>query len=131
MIVSNTQELLDYIYEEQKIKFPNQTKQQTERKMRAEILELQQANLTYWNTGSKQDAEAIMYEKADVIIMANRLYQEYQDEVAWLILSELYNYETAKFVKAKWDIVKNRPYIKDKNGNYQHTKECNNGVKIY
>lgn len=41
MIVSNTQELLDSIYEEQKIKFPNQTKQQTERKMRAEILELQ------------------------------------------------------------------------------------------
>lgn len=72
-----------------------------------------------------------MYEKADVIIMANRLYQEYQDEVAWLILSELYNYETAKYVKAKWDIVKKRPYIRDKNGNYQHQKEYNNGFKVF
>lgn len=131
MIISNTQELLDSIYEEQKIKFPDQTREQTERKMRTEIIELQQANLKYWNTGSKKDAEAIMLEKADVIIMANRLYQEYQDEVAWLILSELYNYETAKYVKMKWEIVKLRTYIKDKEGNYQHKKGCYYGFEKF
>lgn len=54
MTVSNSQELLDYIYERQKIKFPNQTREQTERKLRGEIIELQEANRLYWNTGLKE-----------------------------------------------------------------------------
>lgn len=128
MTVSNTQELLDYVYERQKIKFPNQTREQTERKLRGEIIELQEANRRYWMTGSKKHAEAIKFEEADVIIMANRLYQEYKDELAWAILSRYYNYESAKYVKAKWDIVEQRQYIRDANGNYQH-KEIKNGFK--
>lgn len=123
MMVSNTQELLDYVYERQKIKFPDQTREQTERKLRGEIIELQQATMKYWNTGSRHNADEIMFEKADIIIMANRLYQEYQDELAWAILSTYYNYETARYVKAKWDIVEKRRYVKDANGNYQHVKE--------
>lgn len=123
MIVSNNQELLDYIYERQRIKFPHQTRQQTERKLRGEIIELQEANRLYWYTSSKENAEAIKFEEADVIIMANRLYQEYQDELAWAILSRYYNYETAKYVKEKWEMVEKRTYKKDKNGNYQHEEE--------
>ena len=125
-MVSNTEELLDYIYERQKKKFPDQTREQTERKLRGEIIELQEANRLYWNTGSKEHAEAIKFEEADVIIMANRLYQEYQDELAWAILSRYYNYESAKYVKAKWEIVEQRPYVKDEHGNYQHKK----GVRL-
>ena len=131
MIVSNTEELLDYIYERQKIKFPNQTRDQTERKLRGEILELQEANMAFWNTGSKHYAEAIKFEEADVIIMANRLYQEYQDELAWAILSRYYNYESAKYVKAKWDIVEKRKYFRDANGNYQHEEEVKNETKAF
>lgn len=123
MMVSNTQELLDYVYERQKIKFPDQTREQTERKLRGEIIELQQATMKYWNTGSRHNADEIMFEKADIIILANRLYQEHQDELAWAILSTYYNYETARYVKAKWDIVEKRRYVKDANGNYQHVKE--------
>lgn len=126
MMVSNTEELLDYIYERQKKKFPDQTREQTERKLRGEIIELQEANRLYWNTGSKEHAEAIKFEEADVIIMANRLYQEYQDELAWAILSRYYNYESAKYVKAKWEIVEERTYVKDEHGNYQHKK----GVRL-
>ena len=123
MTVSNNQELLDYIYERQRIKFPYQTRQQTERKLRGEIIELQEANRLYWYAPSKENAEAIKFEEADVIIMANRLYQDYQDELAWAILSRYYNYESAKYVKEKWEMVEKRTYKKDKNGNYQHEKE--------
>lgn len=123
MIVSNTQELLDSIYERQKIKFPNQSREQTTRKLRAEIIELQEANRLYWMTGSKEHAEAVKFEEADVIIMANRLYQDFQDELAWAILSRYYNYESAKYMKMKWDIVEQRTYKKDVYGNYQHEKK--------
>lgn len=131
MTVANSQDLLDYIYERQKKKFPDQTREQTERKLRGEILELQEANRLYWMTGSKHHAEAIKFEEADVVIMANRLYQEYQDELAWAILSRYYNYESAKYVKAKWDIVETRPYKKDENGNYQHEEEIKNESKMF
>ena len=119
-MISNTQEFLDYIYERHKIKFPNQTREQTTRKLRGEIIELQEANRLYWMTGSKEHAEAVKFEEADVIIMANRLYQDFQDELAWAILSRYCNYESAKYVKMKWDIVEQRKYKKDANGNYQH-----------
>lgn len=131
MMISNTQELLDYIYERQKIKFPNQSREQTTRKLRAEIIELQEANRLYWMTGSKEHAEAIKFEEADVIIMANRLYQDFQDELAWAILSKYYNYESAKYVKMKWDIVEQRTYKKDANGNYQHEKGEKNEFKRF
>jgi hypothetical protein len=113
----NTETLLDYIYERQLAKFPDQTREQTERKLRAEILELQEARRNLFFGGSR---EAVMYEKADVIIMANRLWRDFNDEMAWMILDSMYDYETARYVELKWKIVEQRTYIKDEYGNYQH-----------
>lgn len=122
-MISNSQELLDYIYEQQKIKFGNTTKEELYRKLRCEIIELQEANRNYWLDGevhNKELSDAIKFEEADIIIVANRLYQEFQDEVAWALLSKYYNYESAQYVKQKWDIVQKRTYIRDRNGNWQH-----------
>lgn len=115
----NTETLLDYVYERQLIKFPDQTREQTERKLRAEILELQEARRNLYFGGSR---EAVMYEKADVIIMANRLWRDFNDEMAWMILDSMYDYETAKYVEFKWKIVESRTYTKDENGTYQHVE---------
>ncbi len=116
----NSEQLLDHIYQRQLAKFPDQTREQTERKLRAEILELQQARRDYYFGGSKP--ENIMFEKADVIIMANRLWKDFNDELAWAIIDSMYDYETAKFVEAKWKIVESRCYVKDKDGTYQHVE---------
>lgn len=119
-MISNTQELLDNIYERQKLKFGETTKEELYRKLRCEIMELQQANRQYFMTSSFQDSEDIKFEEADIIIIANRLYQEFQDEIAWALLSKYYNYESAKYVKMKWDIVEKRIYKRDKFNNWQH-----------
>ena len=119
-VISNNQALLDYVYERQKLKFGNTTKDELYRKLRCEIIEYQEATRRYWNTASADAAEDMMFEQADIIIMANRLYQEFQDEIAWALLSKYYNYETARYVKLKWEIVEHRPYYRDRNGNWQH-----------
>ena len=116
----NQESLLDYIYERQLEKFPDQTREDTERKLRAEIIELQQARRDYWTAQSKKNAEKVMFETADVIIMANRLYHDFQDELAWMILDSMYNWEVAKYVEAKWQIVEKREYKKLPDGTYQH-----------
>ena len=77
------------------------------------------AAIPYFSTRFDELMETCKGRIEDVLA---QLRQEYQDEVAWLILSELYNYETARYVKAKWDIVEKRRYVKDANGNYQHVK---------
>lgn len=118
----NQESLLDYIYERQLEKFPDQTREDTERKLRAEIIELQEARRDYWTAQSKNNAEKVMFETADVIIMANRLYHDFQDELAWCILDSMFNYETAKYVQAKWEIVEKRIYEKKADGTYQHKK---------
>lgn len=114
----NQESLLDYIYERQLVKFPDQTPEQTRRKLCAEILELQEAVKDYYYGGGS--AEKIQYEKADVIIMANRLWRDSNDPMAWMILDSMYNYETARYVELKWKIVEQRVYTKDKDGTYQH-----------
>lgn len=122
-MVSNAQDLLDYVFERQKIKFGPTTPEELYRKLRVEILEYQEATSRYWMTNDPKAAEDMMFEQADIIIVANRLYQEFHDEVAWAILSKYYNYETARYVKAKWEIVEKRPYKKNKNGDWQHEEE--------
>ena len=113
-------DLLDEIYIKQKKKFPDVTVEQAWRKLKGEIIELQQARRDFSKNPTLETAEKIKYEEADVIIMANNIYQENQDEVAWLILDKLYNYKSSKYVAAKWKIVEERSYHKDKYGNYQH-----------
>ena len=122
----NQESLLDYIYERQLEKFPDQTREDTERKLRAEIIELQQARRDYWTAQSKKNAEKVMFETADVIIMANRLYHDFQDELAWMILDSMYNWEVAKYVDAKWQVVEQREYKKLPDGTYQHCEKTKN-----
>lgn len=122
----NQESLLDYIYERQLEKFPDQTREDTERKLRAEIIELQEARRDYYMFPSKQNQERIMFETADVIIMANILYHDFQDELAWMILDSLYNWEVAKYVEAKWQIVEKREYKKLPDGTYQHCEKNKN-----
>lgn len=112
--------MLDKIYERQKEKFGAQTKEELWRKLRGEIIELQEARRQLFMKDTNENRESVMFEEADIIIMANRLYQEYQDEVAWLIVDRLFNFESAKYVAKKWEIVEKRPYHKDKNGLWQH-----------
>lgn len=119
----NQESLLDYIYERQLEKFPDQTREDTERKLRAEIIELQQARREYWTSQSKNNGEKVMFEMADVIIMANRLYHDFQDELAWMILDSMYNWEVAKYVDAKWQVVEQREYKKLPDGTYQHCEK--------
>lgn len=121
-MITNNQNLLDNVYERQKKKFKNQTKEELWAKLIGEIIELQQERrkLFMQQEPTSENKEAVLFEEADIIIMANRLYQEYHDEVAWLILDQMYNYETAKYVAKKWEIVEKRNYHKDKNGLWQH-----------
>lgn len=113
-------DLLDEIYIKQKKKFPDVTIEQAWKKLKGEVLELQEARRQHFIEPNSENAEKIKFEEADIIIMANKIYQENQDEIAWLVLDKLYNYESAKYVVEKWKIVEERTYHKDKNGNYQH-----------
>lgn len=122
-IVSNTQDLLDDILERQKRKFGPTTKEELYRKLRTEILEYQEATRAFFMTGSREYAEAMKFEEADIIIVANRLWQEFHDEVAWALLSKYYNYESARYVKAKWEIVEKRPYKRTAAGDWQHEEQ--------
>lgn len=128
-LVSNNQDLLDYVYERQKLKFGETTKEELYRKLRCEIIEYQEATRYNWMISSAQSAEAMMFEQADIIIIANRLYQEFHDEVAWALLEKYYNYETARYVKKKWDIVEQRTYYRDSKGNWQHKEDKNEKKK--
>lgn len=119
-MTSNTTDLLDDIYHRQVKKFGDTSAEELWKNLRGEIIEYQEAlrkNFLYDNQQTRLD---VMMEQADIIILANRLYQEFQDETAWLILDKMYNYETARFVKMKWEIVENRKYRRDKNGLWQH-----------
>lgn len=127
-MISNTPDLLDDILECQKKKFGDTTKEELWRKLKGEIIEYQQALRANYIYDSNQTRIDVMLEQADIIILANRLYQEFHDEIAWLILEKMYNFETARYVKIKWGIVEQRPYYRDKNGNWQH-KEVKNGFK--
>lgn len=122
----NQESLLDYIYERQLEKFPDQTREDTERKLRAEIIELQDARRDYYNAQCPKNAEKVMFKMADVIIMANRLYHDFQDEFAWMILDSMYNFEIAKYVDIKWQIVEKREYKKLPDGTYQHCEKNKN-----
>ena len=114
----NQETLLDEIYKQQIVKFPDQTPEQTRRKLFAEILELQEARRDYYYGGGS--VEKVKMEEADVIIMANRLWRDDNDPMAWMILDSMYNYETAKWVAMKWKIVMQITYKRDENGTYQH-----------
>lgn len=127
-MISNTSDLLDDILERQKKKFGKTTKEELWSKLRGEIIEYQQALRSNIMNDCLQTKVDIMLEQADIIILANRLHREFKDELAWLLIQKMYNYETAKFVKFKWSIVEKRPYYRDKNGNWQH-KEVKNEVK--
>ena len=127
-MTSNTTDLLDDILERQKLKFGETTKEELWRKLRGEIIEYQEALRNNFIYDNNQTRLEIMLEQADIIILANRLYQEFDDEVAWLIIDKMYNFETAKYVKMKWDIVEKRQYIRDSKGNWQHKGESN-GIK--
>lgn len=118
-------DLLNEIYIKQKKKFPDVTIEQAWRKLRGEIIELQLARREHFIKSTFENAEKIKYEEADIIIMANKIYQENQDEIAWLILDKFYNYESSKYVVKKWQIVEKRTYHKDENGNYQHDESEN------
>lgn len=122
----NQESLLDYTYERQLVKFPDQTPEQTRRKLCAEIIELQEARRDYWAAPSKINAERVKFEKADVILMANRLWRDSNDPMAWMILDSMYNYETARYVESKWKIVEQRVYARDKEGTYQHCEKNKN-----
>jgi hypothetical protein len=122
----NQESLLDYIYERQLEKFPDQTREDTEKKLRGEIIELQQARRDYYNAQCPKNSEKVMFETADVIIMANRLYHDFQDEFAWMILDSMYNWEVAKYVDIKWQIVEKRDYKKLPDGTYQHCEKNKN-----
>lgn len=119
-MISNTPDLLDDILERQKKKFGDTTKEELWRKLKCEISEYQQALRANFINDCHQTRIDVMFEQADIIILANRLYQEFNDDVAWLIIEKMYNFETARYVKIKWDIVEKRPYYRDKNGNWQH-----------
>jgi hypothetical protein len=122
-MTSNTEALLDDIYERQKLKFGNATKAELYKKLRCEIREYQAAIKAQFNNNSVENSHDVMFEIADIIIVANRLYKEFKDEIAWALLIKYYNYETARYVKAKWDIVEKRKYVRDQYGNWQHIEE--------
>lgn len=116
-------DLLDKIYEKQQKKFPDVNVEDAWRKLRSEAIELQNATRDYCKQLSNKSREKVNFEKADVVIMANKIYHDNQDELAWLILDALYDFELSNYVEKKWEIVEKRSYHKDKNGNYQHDSE--------
>lgn len=122
-MISNTQNLLDDILERQKKKFGKTTKEELWSKLRGEIIEYQQALRANFMNDCVQTKIDIMFEQADIIILANRLHREFKDELAWLLIQKMYNYETAHYVKMKWDIVEKRQYYRDSNGNWQHKEK--------
>ena len=123
-------DLIEKIYEEHLVKFGEQTREETYLRMCEEIKELQEARLKQFQCDSQENRLKVKFEEADVIITAIRLYKEYDDLSAWLILDLLYNYETAKYVQEKWEIVKKRKYVKDSRGLQQHVKENEHEVQI-
>lgn len=122
-MISNTVDLLDDIFNRQVKKFGSTTEKELWQNLTGEIIEYQEALRKNYMTDNKQTGLEVMLEQADIIILANRLYQEFNNPIGWLILDKMYNFETAKYVKMKWDIVENRPYVRDKNGLWQHRKE--------
>lgn len=118
-IVSNSPDLLTWVWERQKLKFGETTPEELYKRLRCEILELQEARRAYYMSGSLENAENIMFEEADIIILANRLYLEFNDEIGWALVDKFFNFETARYVKKKWEIVEQREYVKDENGDWQ------------
>lgn len=121
-MISNTVDLLDDVYNRQVKKFGETTKEELWRKLKAEIEEYKNAVKTNFIYDSQNTRQEIFLEQADIIILANRLYQEFNDAVAWLILEKMYNFETAKYVKMKWEIVEKRKYYRNQNGDWQHVE---------
>lgn len=103
----NTEQLLEDIYNRQVAKFGDCSYKELISKLGCEFLELQEANRKYWMCGehNKELADDIQLEIADIIIIANRMWKEYDCPIAWGILSKYYDYESSKWVKIKWDIV--------------------------
>lgn len=116
--MTNYVSMLEEIYQAQKQKFGKMTKDELFKKLYEEINEYQQASLDLFTCDNQANRVNVMLELADIIIVANRLYLEYDDEIAWLIVDKLFNYETAKWVKIKWDMVEKRNYTKDDCGNW-------------
>lgn len=121
-MISNTPDLLEDIYYRQVKKFGETTEKILLKRLDEEIYEYQEALRNNFMNDNQQSRLEVMLEQADIIILANRLYQEFNNMLAWLILDKMYNFESAKYVKMKWDIVENRPYSRDKNGFWQHRK---------
>lgn len=121
-MISNTPDLLEDIYHRQVKKFGETTEKILLKRLDEEIYEYQEALRNNFMNDNQQSRLEVMLEQADIIILANRLYQEFNNMLAWLILDKMYNFESAKYVKMKWDIVENRPYSRDKNGFWQHRK---------
>lgn len=119
-MISNTPDLLDDIYQRQVKKFGKTTKEELSAHLRNEIYEYQAEIRKNFMNDCQQTRLELMLEQADIIILANRLYQEFDDPLAWLVLDKMYNFETAKYVKMKWDIVEKRKYHRDENGLWHH-----------
>lgn len=121
-MISNTPDLLDDILERQKKKFGDTTEKELLANLTGEVIEYQEAMRKNFMADNQQTRLEVMLEQADIIILANRLYQEFDNPIAWLILDKMYNFETAKYVKMKWEVVESRTYFRDKNGLWQHRK---------
>lgn len=113
-------EILLKVYRGQLRKFPDQTREDTTKKLRGEIEELIEARERFIKEPVESNLEKIKFERADVAIMATRLWYDYADPMAWVILYAFSDYETLKYVEKKWEIVEARTYEKLADGTYQH-----------
>ena len=128
-MISNTPDLLEDIYHRQVKKFGETTEKILLKRLDEEIYEYQEAMRKNFINDNQYTREDIMLEKADIIILANRGYQEFNNPKCWLILDNMYNFETAKYVVKKWEIVEKRSYKRTSDGDWQHIEEFTYGTK--
>ncbi len=119
-ITDKTAEIFLKVYRGQLRKFPDQTRENTTKKLYREIEELMEARERFIKEPIESNLEKIKFERADVAIMAARLWYDYADPMAWVILYAFSDYETLKYVEKKWEIVEARIYEKLEDGTYQH-----------
>lgn len=112
----NQETLLEYIYEMHCTKFPEKTKEQAEKELRAEVANLQNARKDYYFGGGS--VEDILNAKANCVIIANRLWHDYNDELAWLILDTMYDYDMARCVEERWKEIERTCYVREPDGTY-------------
>lgn len=118
--LDKTAEIFLKVYTGQLRKFPDQTREDTTKKLLGEIEELIEARERFIKEPTESNLEKIKFERADVAIMAVRLWYDYADPLAWVILYAFSDWETLKYVEKKWEIVEARTYEKIEDGTYQH-----------